>query len=506
MKVYDDGFATLLAYQDAWNSESAEIGVAEKARRIGLSWGDGAARVIHAAQGAGNVYYMSYNRDMTETFITDCADWAKWFGGVAGAVSEDEILLDGETSRRFRIDFDSGRSIIALVSHPRVLRSKGRPGDIVIVDEAAFCDDLDELLKAAVAVTQWGGCVRIISTHNGDESAFNELIVDIRAGRLPYALHRVTLDDAIECGLARRICSVKGDRWHEGYAAEWRAAQIAKYRDHDAMLEELFCVPRRGAGAYFTRVLVESRMFDAPVLRFNGSAEFNGWPEPMRRLEMEQWLQENVLPLLADLDPDRRHAIGGDFARTGDLSVYAPLEIGETLKRTCPLLLEMRNVPHLQQVQAVRYVCDRLPRFSAGAFDATGNGSFLAEAMVDAYGSIIEPVMLTESWYRENMPRYKAAFEDDRIALPRSDDVVEDHRAIQLVRGVPRLPQGKTGAAGDRHGDSAIAGALGWYASEQSGGPIEFDSAGRRETASGMDAYLGEHRVFGRGNRFEGYI
>ena len=489
MKVYDDGLGILLAYQDAWNSESAEIAVIEKARRIGLSWGDGADRVIHAAEGVGNVYYMSYNRDMTETYITDCAGWAEWFGKAVGAVAEDEVLLEGETVRRFRIDFDSGNSIIALVSHPRVLRSKGRPGDIVIIDEAAFCDDLDELLKAAIAVTQWGGKVRIISTHNGDESPFNELVNDIRAGRLPYALHRVTLDDAIECGLARRICSVKGDTWTREYAARWREEQIAKYRDHDAMLEELFCVPRRGAGAYFTRVLVESRMEDRPVFRFDGTAEFNAWPERIRRLEMEMWLKENLLPLLARLERERRHVIGGDFARSGDLSVYAPLEIGETLKRTCPFLLEMRNVPHLQQVQAVKYVCDRLPRFSGGAFDATGNGSFLAEAMVDEYGSIVEPVMLTEAWYRENMPKYKAAYEDDRIAIPKSDDVLEDHRAIQLVRGVPRLPQGKTGEG--RHGDSAIGLALAWYASEQDGGPFEFELAGERDTIGGMDAYVG---------------
>ena len=180
---------------------------------------------------------------------------------------------------------------------------------------------------------------------------------------------------------------------------------------------------------------------------------------------------------------------GGYSAPPWAVSVYAPLEIGETLKRTCPFLLEMRNVPHLQQVQAVKYVGDRLPRFSGGAFDATGNGSFLAEAMVDAYGSIVEPVMLTESWYRENMPKYKAAFEDDRIAIPKSDDVVEDHRAIQLVRGVPRLPQGQTGDG--RHGDSAIGLALGWYASEQDGGPIEVESMGERASVSGMDGFVG---------------
>ena len=52
------------------------------------------------------------------------------------------------------------------------------------------------------------------------------------------------------------------------------------------------------------------------------------------------------------------------------------------------------------------------------------------------------------------------------LALPRSDDVLQDHRAVRLVRGVPRLPEGKTDKKGERHGDSFIALALAWRATE----------------------------------------
>jgi phage FluMu gp28-like protein len=58
-------------------------------------------------------------------------------------------------------------------STARSLRSKqGR----VIIDKAAFVEDLGELRKAAIALQMWGGCVRILSTHNGDDNPFNELI------------------------------------------------------------------------------------------------------------------------------------------------------------------------------------------------------------------------------------------------------------------------------------------------------------------------------------------
>ena len=489
-----DGLPRRLAYQRAWCAETARFAVCEKARRIGLSWGDAAERVLHAGEGRGDVYYQSYNKDMTETYIGDCADWVGKLNVAAGQVLEETLISDDEEQiARFRIDFDSGKKIVALSSNPRVLRSKGKPGDVVVLDEAAFCDDLPELLKAAAAVTQWGGKVRIISTHSGDDNPFNELVTDIRAGRHPqYALHRITLDDAIADGLARRVFSVTQRDWYAGAARDWRDEILGGYTSRDAADEELFCIPRQGGGAYFPRILIESCMADAAVIRFTGTAAFNAYPEPVRRAEMADWLKENLRPLLVRLDPERRHAFGMDFARSGDLSVIAPLELGATLKRRCPFLLELQNVPHLQQVQALTYLGDRLPRLSGGAIDAGGNGSFIAEAAVDHYGSMIEGVKFTENWYREQMPKYKAAFEDGTIEIPRNDEVLEDHRAIRLVRGVPRLPAGKTDKQGERHGDAAIALALAYTAADQARGPIEYRSAGPTAAASVLAGFTDE--------------
>ena len=501
MRRYDDGYPPLLSYQTAWNAERAPVSIAEKARRIGLSWGTAAEDVTHAAANNGNVHYMSFNKDMTETYIEDCAFWAREMNVESSGIIEEDIIVDKRDVKKFRIDFPGGNSIISLPSNPRVVRSKGRPGELLNIDEAAFCDDLRELLKAAIAMTQWGGRVRIMSTHNGEDNPFNEMIRDARAGKVPFPVHRTTIDDAIDAGLARRICSVKGDTWTHDYAVRFRAGLFSLYRHQEDADEEMLCIPRYGGGVWLSRVLVESRMEDVPqpIARYTGSVEFNGLPEHVRRVEMQGWLDAEVAPLLRDLDPNRRHVIGGDFARSGDMSSYAPIEIGATLKRRCPFLMELKNVPHKQQEQAVTYLCDRLPRFSGGAFDAQGNGNYLAEAMHDAYGSVIDRVYPSEAWYREHMPPFKAAFEDDRITVPRHEDVLDDLRAFRTIRGVPRLPEGKTDRAGQRHGDAGMALALAWHASENAGSPIGGMELPPR---AGFGAFAGD-RGAGRGTGYE---
>ena len=92
-----------------------------------------------------------------------------------------------------------------MTSAPRAFRSRGRPGDLGIVDEAAFVDDLDEVLKAALAFLTWGGRLRLISTHNGEASPFNLLLRDVRDGRQPGSVHTIPFRQAIDDGLTRRV-------------------------------------------------------------------------------------------------------------------------------------------------------------------------------------------------------------------------------------------------------------------------------------------------------------
>ncbi len=215
-----------------------------------------------------------------------------------------------------------------------------------------------------------------------------------------------------------------------------------------------------------------------PILRWEMPAEFSGRPEADRYSETQAWCEDNLAPAIAALDPALASFFGEDFGRSGDLTVIWPLQIARDLTRRTPFVVELRNIPFRNQEQVLFYIADRLPRFTAGAMDARGNGQYLAETAAQRYGARIVQVMLSESWYRENMPRYKAAFEDGAIEIPKNADVLADHRAIVLEQGVAKVAERRAGADGKgRHGDSAMAAALAFFASRADAGQIAYVSA-----------------------------
>lgn len=75
--------AVLLPYQQKWIADESQLKIAEKSRRIGLTWAEAADCALVAASdkksGGQNVYYVGYNQDMTMEFIEACAMWARSF-------------------------------------------------------------------------------------------------------------------------------------------------------------------------------------------------------------------------------------------------------------------------------------------------------------------------------------------------------------------------------------------------------------------------------------------
>lgn len=280
----------------------------------------------------------------------------------------------------------------------------------------------------------------------------------------------ITLDQALEQRLYKRIALVTGETWSVEAEAAWRQGVINRYRDN--IDEECYCIPSMSTGAWLPAPLIEARMTVlTPVLRLELPPDYLY----QARVDQLSPFLEALSAQLAQLDLTPHFAFGSDFARSVDLSTGSLMAIEQRLKRREVLAYELRNVPGDEQKLIAKTVLNHVRhRLVGAAFDATGMGWTVAEDMGRIFGlredpegaGLIMAVKFSEEWYRLNMPPLKAAFEDDMIALIKDADHLSDLRAIKLVRGIARVPVLREGEAGrKRHGDHAIAVALAHYAS-----------------------------------------
>lgn len=494
----------LMQHQIDWIEDDSALKAAEKGRRTGITYAEalGDTLIAAAARDAGgdNVFYIGDTKDKGREFIGYVAHFAKV---VAGELAEIEEFLfedeqsDGSTKyiSAYRVRFASGFRVEALSSNPANIR--GLQG-IVVIDEAAYHRNVRAVLDAVFALLIWGGKVRVISTHNGMLNAFNELIVEARAGKNKFKIHHIPFQMAVDNGLYERVCLVRGKTPTPEDKARWEADIRGAYGTRTAaMHQELDVIPADSEGAALTRVQIE-RVADrsVKVVRWQLKDDFKSLEKEIRESVQRDFCESELRPTLDALDPLRGHVFAQDFARSGDVSSIRVFEMGADLVRRVRLIVEMRNITFDQQRDTMFYVIDRLPRFLAGAFDATGNGSSHAESAALKYGECIFEVKLTIQWYQENGPAYVEAFADQTVTVAADEDDVRDHQALQYVNGVIKVPEGhkNKGQDGqDRHGDNAIAGMLGWFASRQQHFEYGYEAASAGGTRR-QDVGHGERR------------
>jgi phage FluMu gp28-like protein len=444
----------LLDYQVRANALTSvsPLTLIDKSRRIGLTWGIASEAVLVAAsargQGGMDVLYTSYSHDMTREFIDACSMWAKAFGTAVSLV--DDYLFEDQDEhgnskfiKAFRIDFASGFSIVALPSTPRSLR--GRQG-MVIIDEAAFVNDLAEVLKAALALLMWGGRVVVISTHNGIDNPFNQLKEEIKAGRRKGGTMTITFADAMAEGLYERICLVSHQTPTPEGKIKFEADIRASYGD--AASEELDCIPAAGAGSFIPAELVVAAQHpdaNKPEL-YAGRFCYGGRDVARRRDGAPMWVFEqidNVLWLRERPEPR-----GATFA------VQDEIFDGQ-----------------FKRYRIVRY-----------GVDQTGMGEKVVEDAQTRHGDRVEGILFTGPNKLMMANAMLRRFQDGTIRIDDDPEVRMDFRAIKRAKtkgDVIRLVNDSEMV----HADKFWACALACLMADEGFYLIEFQSAGARDTA-----------------------
>ena len=466
----------LMLHQKQWLEDQSYLKLAAKGRRTGITYAEALDDTIIASTarsaGGDNVFYIGDTKDKGLEFIRYIAHFARVVAKEVAAAYEEFLFEDqrddGTTSKiaAYRVRFASGFQVMALSSRPANIR--GLQG-VVVVDEAAFHGDVGLVLEAVNALLIWGGKIRVISSHNGEDNPFNQLIKDTRKGLYDYSIHHIPFSLAVQNGLYERVCLMRGWTPSDEERQKWLDKIIRSYGPRtEARDEELEAIPRKSSGAYLPRSLVEQAQVDGiPIVSW---AKGESWYLDENRLqEAKKWFADHIKPLLDRLDPKRRSAFGQDFGRDGDLSV---MNIAQEERRgvwRTAFQIELRRIPFDVQQYILFQILQALPLLTAAALDARGNGQSHAEAAQQQFG--IERVICikaTVQWYALAFPKYRAALEDRSFLLPPGEDVIADHRLAVLVRGNPSVSdQHVLGADGEmRHGDGMIAGLLCHHATE----------------------------------------
>lgn len=504
----EDG--VLMAHQVECLKLKKSILSIEKGRRTGVTFAFGFEGVLTAAArksaGGMNVYYIGDTKEKGLEFIGYCAKFSKVIAEQqADSVSSIEEFLfedidENKNSRyitAYRVRYASGFQATALSSRPANIR--GLQG-LVIIDEAAFHQDVQGVLDAATALLIWGGRIVVISTHFGKLNPFNTFCRDIEKGLYgeDAAVLTIPFDTAVENGLYERVCFMKDEApTAEGKKKWYQRIRNAYGPRKAAMREELDVIPRDGNGVCIPGIWIENAMPKSDerfVLRLTLDDDFAQKSKYEREAFVNDWIKRYLDPVIAKLDKNLRYAMGEDFARHRDFSVIVLMAIMQNLYREVPLIIEMHNVPTRQQEQILWYLLNALQRFS-GAMDATGPGQTLAEYTADEFGlARIAQINLSRAWYGMWMPKLIQAFEDAVILLPADDNIKQDIHSIEEIDGIAMVQKARKEDLKDpelyRHGDSAIALALAWYASIQLNfGPVIARSRGKRKASKILQGY-----------------
>lgn len=245
----------LMRHQADWLEDQSDLKLAVKGRRTGITFAEALDHTLIAAakksEGGQNCFYIGDTKDKGREFIGYVAHFARIVAGELGKIEEflfEDQKADGSIGQipAFRIKFASGCRVEALSSRPENIR--GLQGTVCI-DEAAFHANVREVLDAVNALLIWGGKIRVISTHNGVLSPFNELVREAEAGKVPFKVHFIPFSKAVENGLFKRVCLIKGKPWTAEAQVDWEKLIRGAYGPRlAAMRQELDAIPAEAEG------------------------------------------------------------------------------------------------------------------------------------------------------------------------------------------------------------------------------------------------------------------
>ncbi len=386
-----------LKFQADWINDESDLILVEKSRQIGMSFSTAYKIVRMTAKRGARLDSWVASRDEAQAkfFLEDCKAWAKLLQIAAEDLGEMVIEKDKDLSA-FVLRFANGLCIYSLSSNPDAFA--GKRGNVVL-DEFALHKDQRQVYKVAKAVTQWGGQLMVISTHRGEGSVFYEFIKSATENGNPmgWSHHKVTIQDAVEQGLAEKINQKKGSNLsREQFLTKIRSECL----DEEQWDQEYCCIPSSDATAFIDYQLIVAA-------------------QTTNIMKDVEYLRQCGNPLYLAMD----------IARTTHLSVIGIGEkIGDVLWDRMRLVLLKKT---FTEQEDILYPLLGLPNVKRACMDNTGLGMQLVERAKEKFGYKVEPITFSGPVKEALAFPLRAAFEDKKLRIDNDQALRADIRGIK---------------------------------------------------------------------------
>ena len=398
-----------MPYQVAWILDQSNAMAWEKSRRVGATYADSykSCRERNSIDYRRDLWFSSADESAAFEYALYCQQWCELLQVVVKEILQELEDEKGYRYNNYVVEFPNGSRINCMTSNPRRFRSKG--GDVVL-DEFGWHDNPRAMLDAAMPVTTWGYNMRILSTHNGEESEFNRIIRLIKrvlSGELTFeqaktfewSLHHTSIVTAVEQGLAEKVYKLKriDPEARKRFLAECRA----RCRNEDAWNQEYMCIPSTAASTLIPY-------------------------EVYQNCEDKTCLQ----PLVEHTKERRQYFLGGDIGREKHLTKFWISElVGDVL--VTRKIVTLRKTPYNVQLQVADDLLQNQNILRA-CVDATGIGDMLVESLQDRFGTYrVEKVKFTAAVKEHLASEVLGTMEDKRCRLPADREIRESFHTVK---------------------------------------------------------------------------
>ena len=497
------------------------VALAEKSVRIGWTYADGFKNVRKRIWFKDRDYlFATKDYPSALEYIRQCYRFAEIFNLTRSVVSHGEESLsvnrldeNGRPScftdeiKVGVIKFDTGSRIIAFSANPQAMAVYG--GDVGL-DEFAKHPNARLLWETAQGRVTWNYDLAIWSSHDGEDTLFNEFAQEARAacihesgrdafhrvpseGRImdgvepvlttksagPWNVYfRVTLLDAIHLGLVDAINRSRGTKiTAEQFLADCRA----RARDEEIFQQAYMCNPLGAAANHIVEwSAIERCRSDYEIERVHLEAdqvrqhfgEFAPYRESEREAQIEEFLREKFPELFGRAsssgteDRENNYRLGFDVAASGqgDLAaIYIDEAKGDELWLRALFTCRTEDWHFLKTV--LFFFLEHLPRLQA-AGDESGLGRQICWEAAEHHSSRFLKVNFTSRKHDLGFALMNQLSVAEK-RFPRSEaDIAADYFALRKTHNGSKwaFSEGHNALNPASHCDLAWAGALATFA------------------------------------------